>query len=204
MQVSRLLAVVFFLASTTVAAPVANAAANPDPFFSPWSGKDIARNHDGKDKRELKLPKDGNLLPDVRRPTAGQEMEDLKKRADPPAAAPDVVTPPPAAAAAAAPAPAPPPPPPAPIAPAPKVGTAAKEPSESKKMARPSGFKLGGVAVPNHGGVRRRDGHEDGNDNEKRNNHEEGNDNEKRDRRFNPESFPSRKAIHGFSGRARV
>ncbi|RVD88204.1 uncharacterized protein DFL_002399 [Arthrobotrys flagrans] len=175
MQVSRLLAIVFFLGSTSLAAPLASpdalAAPKPNPaVYNPWEhirkgGKLTAGN---KPKREIRSPSIGNLLPDILRPTAGQELEDRRrsryaKREDPPA-----VT---------APAPAPV---------ADEVATKGAKGVATAKGAKLSGIKFGGVKTPDLPGKVKRYHGQPG---------------EKRDRRFNPGSFPPRKSISNAPGR---
>ncbi|KAF3163314.1 hypothetical protein TWF788_001599 [Orbilia oligospora] len=164
------------MGSTTLAAPVADP--NPNPaVYNPWehirSGiKPVASSR----KRQINYPKGTNLLPDIMRPTAAQEREDRRrvKREDPAVApAPAPVAAPPVAAPAE---------PVAEEVSAKKtVATfkaAAKTAPPGAKGVKPGALKLGGVAKPDlPGRVRRRNGEE------------------KRDRRFNPESFPSRKHI---------
>ncbi|KAF3312052.1 hypothetical protein TWF173_007545 [Orbilia oligospora] len=183
MQISRIIAVVLFMGSTTLAAPVAEP--NPNPaVYNPWEHiragtKPVASSR----KRQINYPKGTNLLPDIMRPTAGQEREDRRrvKREDPPAVAP-------------APAPVAAPPVAAPAEPVAEEVSAKKTASSFKAAAKtappgakgikPSALKLGGVAKPDlPGRFRRRNGEE------------------KRDRRFNPESFPSRKSIKAAPSR---
>ncbi|KAK6521472.1 hypothetical protein TWF506_001685 [Arthrobotrys conoides] len=177
MQVSSLLAVVLFLGSTTLAAPVANPDPNP-AVYNPWEHiragtKPIASSR----KRQIDIPKSGNLLPDILRPTAAEEREDLRrvKREDTPTVAPVPVAAPEAAPPVAASA--------APVAETASFRSAKVAPTGAKGV-KPGGLKLGGVARPDlPGRVKRR------------------NVEEKRDRRFNPGSFPPRKNINASPSR---
>ncbi|KAF3102798.1 hypothetical protein TWF569_011758 [Orbilia oligospora] len=183
MQISRIIAVVLFMGSTTLAAPVAEP--NPNPaVYNPWEHiragtKPVASSK----KRQINYPKGTNLLPDIIRPTAAQEREDRRrvKREDPPAVAPapaPVVAPPVAAPAE-------------PVAEevsakktAATFKAAAKTAPPGAKGVKPGALKLGGVTKPDlPGRVRRRNGEE------------------KRDRRFKPGSFPPRKNINATPDR---